>query len=178
MLKHWKTLGTEIIHRNPWWTYKKDRFEIPDQHNGEYYYAETYGSCMVVPVNRDGQLIMVNQYRYLGGRESLEFPSGGVKAEQSFLAAAHAELQEETLHEAGSMELLGEFNPCNGITKEMCQVFLATDLKPITTEVSQDITEEFEIVFHSPDEIDQMIKNQQIWDGMTFAAWLLARQRL
>ena len=45
---------------------------------------------MVVPVDAEGRVNMVNQFRYLGNRESLEFPSGGVEQGDSFL---HTEAQ-------------------------------------------------------------------------------------
>ena len=188
MLKRWKTLSSKIARKNPWWTYKLDQFEIPEKYDqdqcdqgqyiGEYHYIETYGSCMVVPVSADGRVIMVNQFRYLGNRESLEFPSGGVEQGDSFLHTAHAELQQETAQQAGQMQFIGEFNPCKGLVRETCQVFLATQLQPVATEVAPDQTEEFEVIRCSPDELDEMIKNQEIWDGMTLAAWTLVRQQV
>jgi ADP-ribose pyrophosphatase len=178
MLKHWQTLSSRLLYQNPWWRYFVDQFQIPGQQIGrEYHYVQTYGSCMVVPVTGDGRLLMVKQYRYLGDCISLEFPSGGVKAEQSFLQAAHAELQEETALQAAQMDYLGEFNPCKGIIREICQVFLATQLQPAGV-VKPDATEEFELFYCSPQQLDEMVGNNQIWDGMTLAAWLLARHRL
>ena len=42
----------------------------------------------------------------------------------------------------------------------------------------QQATEEFELVFCTPDEIEDMIRKNQIWDGMTLAAWMLARHEM
>jgi ADP-ribose pyrophosphatase len=178
MLTHWKTLSSRLRYQNPWWRYFVDQFQIPGQQfTGEYHYVQTYGSCMVVPVSADGRLLMVKQYRYLGDCISLEFPSGGVKAEQSHLQAAHAELQEETALQAAQMDYLGEFNPCKGITREICQVFIASQLQPAAV-VKPDATEQFEVLYYHPQQLDEMIRSNQIWDGMTLAAWLLARHRV
>ena len=44
--------------------------------------------------------------------------------------------------------------------------------------ITSKISEEFEVIRCSPNELDEMIKNQKIWDGMTLAAWMLVRQQV
>ena len=38
-------------------------------------------------------------------------------------------------------------------------------------------TEEFEVLQVAPAELEAMIADEKIWDGMTLAAWLLVRKR-
>jgi ADP-ribose pyrophosphatase len=173
MLKRWKKISSEVIYRNPWWTYKLDAFEIPDNFSGEYHYVHTNGSSMVIPLMDDGKMILVNQFRYLCDRESLEFPCGSVKNGKSYLETAHMELEEETGCRADLLEFMGEFNPYNGVTTEICKVFFAHQLQPVVTK--PDETEEFELVYCTPEEMDTMIREKKIWDGMTLAAWTLSR---
>ena len=40
-----------------------------------------------------------------------------------------------------------------------------------------DETEEFELVWLSPGELDERIASGFIWDGMTIAAWAIARSK-
>ncbi len=174
MLKKWKQLNSETIYKNPWWAYKLDQFEIPGGVRGEYHHVFTEGSSMVIPRLEDGRILLVKQYRYLCDRESIEFPCGSVKPGSDYLQTAHAELQEESGFCAGKMEPVGEFNPYNGVTSEICRVFLATGLKK--TNANPDTTEEFERIFYTPDEIDALVRDRIIWDGMTLAAWILARE--
>ena len=176
MPKPWLKKSSEILFQNPWWTYRKDRVEVPGYGLHDYYYAETHGSSMVVPLTAEGQLILVKQFRYLGGRESLEFPCGGVKPQHTHLQTAHFELAEETSFKAAHMESLGEFNPWNGATSETCQLYLATGLEP--TQAEADPTEDLECLEHTPAALDRLIEQGQIWDGMTLAAWTLARGRV
>jgi len=56
-------------------------------------------------------------------------------------------------------------------------VYLARDLSA-STRYTRDDTEEFEILALTPDEIDRAIRDNEIYDGMTMAAWALARGRL
>lgn len=176
MLKRWKTVSSKVVHRNPWWTYTVDEFQIPEGISGEYNYVHTNGSSMIIPVTAEGTLVMVNQYRYLCSRESLEFPCGGVKTGMSHLEMAHVELEEETGFQSYDIQFAGYFNPFNGVTDEMCHVFIARNLIPVGQK--PDVTEEFEILLLSPDDIDSHIQKNIIWDGMTLAAWSLIKTKL
>lgn len=176
MLTRWKSLTSKVVLKNPWWTYKLDTFQIPNGVSGEYHYVHTEGSSMVIPFLEDGRLILVNQYRYLRDRESIEFPCGGVKPGKSHEETARHELEEETGYRSDDVEFIGEFNPFNGVTNEFCSVYIARRLQ--LSKAMPDVTEEFEIVLKTPHEIEMLIRAKQIWDGMTLAAWALARDIL
>lgn len=178
MLKRWKKLTTKDLFKNPWWTYKLDTFQIPDGVSGEYHYVYTNGSSMVVPVTPRGRILLVNQYRYLCDRESLEFPCGSVKDEHTHEETAHLELAEETGYSASSLTAVGRFNPYNGVTSEMCTVYLANELHPVQVEAVKDETEEFELLELTTSEVEQKIRTNELWDGMSLAAWVLARPHI
>jgi ADP-ribose pyrophosphatase len=175
-LAHWKKLTSRELFCNPWWTYRMDTVELPGGREGEYHYVHTGGSVMLVPLRPDGRIVLVHQFRYLDGRLSLEFPAGGVREGEDPGSIAHKELVEETGCD-GSIEHIGFFNPCNGIVDEITNVYLARDLVP-STQYRKDDTEEFEILALSAGEIDAAIRSNKIYDGMTMAAWGLARGRL
>ena len=176
MLKRWKQLSSKVIHKNSWWTYKQDDFQIPHGIKGEYHYVHTNGASMIVPVTSEGKIILVNQYRYLCDKESIELPCGGVKEGKSYKEMAIIELEEETGFTSKQLNYAAEFNPYNGVTNEICKVFIAKEL--IQSKSIPDSTEEFEIVYKTPDEIDALIQSNIIWDGMTIAAWGLVRTKL
>jgi ADP-ribose pyrophosphatase len=175
MLTRWKKLTSRIVHQNPWWSYKLDLFQIPHGIEGEYHYVHTDGSSLIIPVLDDGMIVLVNQYRYLRDRESIEFPCGGVKPNHTHEEMARIELEEEAGCAAQSWETVGEFNPFNGATDEMCRVFIARGLSAV--KARPEATEEFEILKVTPGEIDRMIVGGKIWDGMTLAAWMLVRNQ-
>jgi ADP-ribose pyrophosphatase len=172
-LSRWKKLTDSVRFTNKWWLYKFDTFELPSGKSGEYHYVHTNGSSMVVPVLNDGRILMVNQYRYLADRESLEFPCGSVKDGSTYDQTAWQELAEETGHSSDRMARVGEFNPYNGVTDEMCHVYIARELHPASRE--PDETEEFEVVALDASGIDEKIRMGQIWDGMTIAAWCIVK---
>lgn len=172
-LTPWKQLSSEVVQKNSWWEYRFDRCVMPNGKEGEYHYAQTGNSVAVVAVTDEGKILMCRQYRYLFERESLEVPTGGVKPEQTPLEAASAELQEEGQVRARFIEQVGVFEPCNGFVKELCYAFVATDLESV--DVAPDETEEFEICFFTPEEVDEGIHSGKLTDGIMIAAWYLAK---
>ncbi|HRI30164.1 MAG TPA: NUDIX hydrolase [Candidatus Kapabacteria bacterium] len=164
-------LSTEIIHPNPYWHYCHDTYRLPDGSVGDYYYAHTHGSVIVVPYFENGTFLMVEQYRYLNRRYSLEFPGGGVHVGSTSEQSAVNELQEEAGLQCTLLQKLGEFNPCNGITDEICTVYSAKGL--VTVESSPDITEQFSTIVLDADTLLHYIREGRIWDGASLSAWTL-----
>jgi ADP-ribose pyrophosphatase len=172
MFQRWKKLTSQIVHENPFWRYRKDEFERQGGQRGEYFYASTHGSAMVVPLTAQGELVLVEQYRYLVDRSSLEFPCGGVAAHEAPLEAAARELAEESGC-AADLTALGTFSPWNGVTDEICHVYLADPVRADVTGARPDDTESFILHKLLPRDFELQIARGQIWDGMTLAAYAL-----
>jgi len=175
LIKKGKKISEEIKFKNPWWSYKVDKYFFPNGKEGEYHYCYTDGSAFIIPVLPNGKILLVNQYRYLNDRFSIEFPGGGIKENQLPDDIARKELIEETGYE-GELEKIGIFNPYNGVTNEICHVYIAQNLKP-SNQFVKDEGEEFEFIELNAEEIDSMIASNEIYDGMTMAAWALARRK-
>jgi len=157
-------LSRAVAHENPYFRVSHDRYRLPrDGGEGDYYYVALPSSTMVLPQLDDGRLVMVRQHRYPWSRASLEFPGGGSKHELAPLQNARAELREEAGYEADSWRELGRFAPCNGLTTEMCHVFLARGLRQVGA--APEPTEELQIVTLSRDEIESAISSGELWDG-------------
>jgi len=174
VLPRWKKLSSEVVFENPWWRYRRDTFELEPGKRGQYHYASTYGSAMVIPLTAQGQLTLVEQYRYLLDKVSLEFPGGGVGEHESPEQAALRELEEETGH-SGELIPLGRFTPWNGVTDETCHVFIAPHVVPVPCAATPDATERFILHQLTQADLDAHIANGRIWDGMTLAAYALFR---
>lgn len=176
MLLRWKKLASEVLFENPWWRYRKDVFEAEPGRRGEYHYASSYGSAMVIPITAEGEFVLVEQYRYLLDKTSLEFPGGGVARDEPPLMAAQRELAEEC-GAAGELQLIGTFNPWNGVTDEICHVYLAEPIVPDLSGARPDATESFVIHRLPRAEYEAQMASGRIWDGMSLAAYSLYRAR-
>jgi len=172
-LKRWNKLSQKTVMRNDHWSYNLDEFEIENGIKGEYHYVHTLGSTMVIPITVENKFLLVNQYRYLNQKESLEFPCGSVEPGLSEEENALKELREESGYSAGQLVRIGEFSPYTGASDEMCRVFAGIDL--YKSPLPGDDTEEFVIVEKSFNEIEDLIGRNLIWDGLTLSSWLLAQ---
>jgi len=175
-LKAWEKISDTVVAKNPWWIYKRDECVLPSGKTGEYHYVHTNGSSMIIPIMSDGKVLTVKQFRYLLNKESIEFPCGSVKDGSTYDQTAWYELVEETGYSAGRLFMIGEFNPYNGVTDEMCRVYIARELQHVGG--TPDETEEFELLPLSGQEIDDHIRGDSIWDGMTIAAWHLVKTKI
>ena len=94
MLKKWKKISEKLLFKNNFWSYILEEFEIEGNNRGEYHYVHTNGSTLIIPVLTSGKIILVNQYRYLNKKESLEFPCGSIQNNISKEENALKELRE------------------------------------------------------------------------------------
>ena len=162
-------IESKCMFSNPYWDYYKDIYIMPTGNPADYHFVKSKGAVMTIPLDDNNNFILTRQYRYLNKRESFEFPGGGKKPNLTYLDSARAELIEETGYDAGEIIEIGEFNPFNGVTDEICKVFLAKSLRYIGSE--QDESESIDNIILSRSSFIELIKSNAIWDGMTLAAF-------
>ncbi len=175
-MKAQRQIRTELRHKNPYWEYRLDRYELGEGQEADYWYAHTHGSVFVIARTDDERFVLTEQMRYLNRRASIEFPGGGVPQEVEPAEQARRELREETGYVATQWTKLGEFNPMNGLTDEICHVFLAEELRE--GDAMPDATEDIVVRLLSARDIDAACATNAIWDGMTLAAWMLYRAHM
>lgn len=148
---------------------------LPSGKMGSYYYHHSEGGVFIVPVLQGGNVLLLRQYRYLLGRESIEFPGGGVGRGEIPRVAAVRELKEETGFSARVTKKIGGFCPYNGVTNEWTSVFLASGLSRgahSREEAEQDIR----TIECSPGKVDRLIASGKIFDGQSIVAWEFAKK--
>jgi ADP-ribose pyrophosphatase len=176
MSKIWETISSKTVLDTKWFKIKHNRYILPNNKEGDYYFVKSRGSAIVVPITGDGKIVMIKQYRYLIKKISTEFPMGGVEDNQLPIDAAKAELEQEAGYIANKFNNIGEFNPFIGVTDEICHAYVAKELKK--TSQNEDDTEKIEINEYLPSEVDKMIEDGIIWDGQSMVAWHLAKKHL
>ena len=86
-------------------------------------------AAAVVPVDADGNVTLVRQFRAPLGRVTTEIPAGKLDSPtEDRLAAAQRELHEETGAAAASWRSLGLFQPAFAYSDETIEMFLAEGL--------------------------------------------------
>ena len=175
-MRPWERLSREVLFTGPTVRFEHDRFRLPDGDEGDYYHVWSPGAVMVVPRDEEGRIVLVRQYRYLLGEDSLELPAGGLKEGRDPLEQARMELEEEAGVTARRWKETGRFASWNGVSNEICRVYRAWDLK--RADARPDRTEEFEVIRATWGEVARMVETNEIFDGMTLASIALARRWL
>lgn len=166
-----QTLSQEQVFDCGYYTIQHETFTQPNGGVGDYHYVATPGSVFMIAVNEQEQYALVKQFRYVMQAESIEFPGGGLKSQEDPAAGARREFEEETGWTAQSVTQIGWFNPFNGVTNERCTLFVLRELSPLAEVPQQEVNEHTQVQWFTHHEVDEMIKNNTIWDGMTLAAW-------
>jgi len=132
--------------------------------------------AVMVPVDAEGNIIFVRQYRLPAMGVLLEIPAGGIDHGESPENAAQRELREEIGMQARRLTKLGEFYVSPGFLTEYMQLYLAEDLEEAHADADED--EEIEIVRVPLVEAVQMAERGEFRDAKTIAGVLMAARRL
>ena len=168
-----ETLHSETKFTGRAFNVRCDQVRLPDGQTVTINVVEHIGSVAVVPVDAEGRIWFVRQYRHPAGQALLELPAGMVEAGEQPLACARRELREEIGMDCEQIEELGGFFLAPGYSTEYMHVYLARGLyrSPLPGDL-----DEFLSVEHIPAaQAVAMAQKGQIPDAKTLAALLLAQ---
>lgn len=99
--------------------------------NGREHHADIVRhapSVVIVPVEDDGRVVLIRQYRPALGRDLWELPAGSVDEGEAPAAAAARECEEEIGRAPSHVEPLGAQYPTPGYCDELMNFFRVTGL--------------------------------------------------
>ena len=135
-----------------------------------------HSDCVcVVPLDGEGNVVLVRQYRKPIERFLLEVPAGGIHPGEEPEDAARRELVEETGYRARGLERLAYFWTSPGFCTEGMHAYLATGLEAGTHSLDDD--ESIEVVKAPLENVPSMIASGEIRDGKSIASLMLAMGR-
>jgi ADP-ribose pyrophosphatase len=127
----------------------------------------------IIPFVSEKEILMVRQYRYALGRETLEIPAGKVDPGETPEQCIRRELKEETGHEAGRIEWVCTFAPALGYSNELIHLYSGKELRKVETEIDEREIASVEKI--SLDELKRMFRERVILDSKTLLGLLLMR---
>lgn len=129
------------------------------------------GSAVVAPVDDQGRMLLVRQFRLPAGRYLWEIPAGKVDDGETVFQAAQRELSEETGLTAKSWKELVSFYPSPGYVEEKMTIFLATGLTQGQAHNMDD--ERIDCRWFTREEIGDAIGTGEIQDAKTIIGFLM-----
>ena len=151
---------------------RADAVLLPNGRNATREVVEHRPSVVVVPIDADGNAILVRQYRYPAEQVLLEAPAGVVEESETPDDCAMRELQEEIGFSSRDLRVLGGFWMSPGYCTEFMYAYLAKDLVPSRLEADAD--ESIEVQRVSISRVSRLIRLGEIQDAKTIAALLMA----
>jgi len=147
---------------------------LPDGRISFYDLVQHNDSVTILPVDQEGNIWFVQQFRMGSMNILLELPAGVLDDAEDPETGAAREVREEIGLSAGKLQKLGEYYLAPGYSTEFMHAFLATDLTPDPLQADDD---EFLKVQVIPTKtVYEMVQKGEIKDSKTLAALLLAEK--
>ena len=169
-------IRSEILLQGRAFKIRRDHLKTPDGQETKFEIVEHGGSVVVIPVDAEGNMWFVRQYRHAAGKDLLELPAGTRDGDEPYEECAAREIREETGMEAGTLIEVGSFYLAPGYSTEYMGVFLATDLKhnPLDPDADEFLSvEKFPVK-----QALTLVASGEVPDAKSLAALLLARPHL
>lgn len=169
----WIVKGVTHAFENDWFRIDEHDVIRPDGEKGYYGVIRIRRLAVgVLPIDADGRVHLVGQWRFPLARYSWEMPEGGAEPGEDARACAERELAEETgLRAAGWMQVL-EMDLSNSLTDERAVMFIATGLR--AGEAAPDETEVLKTRSAHFLDVLARVADGRIRDAMTVATVLRA----
>lgn len=170
------TVATKSAYRGDLVSVRVHTVSLPDGREIAREIVSHPSSVCIVPVDSDGNVLMVRQFRKAVESVLLEAPAGKMEGDEDPRSTALRELQEEVGHSANELQALGSFYVAPGWCTQTIHAFLARNL--IASRLDADDDEFIETVRFPLGQIPALIADGTIRDAKSVTALLLAMRVL
>ena len=170
-----KRIGRELKHKGKILDFYEDTMQFPNGMSAKWDFLHHNGAAAVVPVDTDGNIYMVSQYRPGVDRNSLEIPAGCINPGEDRKTAAVRELEEEIGYRSEKLELLLKFYSAFAYCDEYIEIYAATDLIPGKQHLDEN--EFLAVEKYTIDELVEKIFSGEISDSKTIAGILAYKEK-
>ncbi|WP_432395713.1 NUDIX domain-containing protein [Pseudarthrobacter sp. L19] len=146
-----RLLSSEKVYEGRIWDVVSDSFQLNEDGDAlTRDYIDHPGAVAVLPMNDDGEILLIKQYRHPVGMALWEIPAGLLDVEgEDFVAGAAEELAEEADLVAAEWNVLADFFNSPGSSSEAIRIYLARGLSDVPGhELHVRTDEEAEIELH------------------------------
>ena len=151
----------------------EDDVLLPNGKTSKRIYIEHDGASAILPITKEGKIVLIKQFRYPIQQVTIEIPAGKKdEIEEGGLVCALRELEEETGLTSNNVVKFQDFHSCVGYSSEMIELFIAYDCEKVENPASGDDDEFIEILELSIDEVKSLVQKGKITDSKTLAVLL------
>lgn len=168
-MEKFKILGKTLEHHGRIVDFYSYDMLVPNGNHTRWDVIEHKGAAAIVPVDDEGNIILVRQYRGAIDDLLLEIPAGGRDSvEEDFAVCAARELEEEIGYRSEEIHHLVDYHSAAAYTSEKIAIYYTEKLIP--SEQHLDENEFVRIERYPLSKLVDMIASGEITDGKTIAA--------
>jgi ADP-ribose pyrophosphatase len=171
-----KTIEKNTVYEGVIVNVRRDKAELVNGKVVGREVVEHPGGVTVIPVEPDGTVWCVRQFRYPFGREMLEVPAGKLERGEDPFECAVRELSEETGLTADEFVYLGPCCTSPGFSTEVLHIYLALGLHQGAMHLDPD--EFLNVEKYGLEELTDRVMSGEIDDAKTIIAVLKAKRYL
>ncbi len=153
-----------------------DRVALKGGRAHDFEIVEHSGAVAMVPVDDEGNVYLIHQYRDSIQKALLEIPAGGLEPNEPPIECARRELQEEIGCYPEQLEELGGFYLTPGYSTEYLTIYLARGLR--ASHLRGDVDEDIGIKRMPFQQALKLALTNEIQDAKTILGLLWAAARL
>lgn len=161
--RKWKVLRSEnILRLGPWLSVRQECVELPSGVQIPTWYVLEFPNWInVIAETRDGELVMIDQYRHAYGQTCYELVAGVIDEGETPLEAAKRELLEETGFGGGEWSAFMTLSPNPSNHNNLSYTFLAKGVEKIQ-EQHEEATEDIQVHVMSKADVRELLKEDGI----------------
>lgn len=162
-VKPWRLLSKKDASVGKWFPIEERTYELPDGKVVDDFTVTTLPDVsLIIPFMKDGTIAMCHQFKPGAGELTYEFPGGRMEDNHdNFKDTAYHELLEETGIKATEFHFVGETVTFPTKASERVNTYYILDGE-VNAEQQLDENENIEVVYFTPQQIDQMIIDGKI----------------
>lgn len=165
ILEQQAEVNQKLIHQGRFIQIRQDVIQIPGRSAQVWDLVIHPGAVAIIPIDKKGHLILVEQWRRAIGKVTIEIPAGTRDDQEAPEVCAQRELREEIGYKANTLIPLGGCFPAPGLSNEYVHLFIGKDLEK--SPLKADDTEVIDILELSFEKALEMIEKGVICDAKT-----------
>lgn len=148
----------------------EDTMKLPDGRLTTFDFIKHKGAAAIVPVDENGKIIMVRQYRNAIDRFTLEIPAGAINPGEDMRSAAIRECEEEIGYLPKVVDHLMDLYTTVAFCNEKIGIYCTRELEKTSQHLDED--EYIEVERYTVAELIEKILQGEIEDAKTISAIL------
>lgn len=171
-----KRVDRKLEHSGAIVDFYTDYMQLPDGKVVEWDFIKHKGAAAIVPVDENGNIIMVRQYRNAVEKHTLEIPAGAINPGEDMKTAAMRECEEEIGYRPKNVGHLFDLFTTVAFCNEKIGIYYSNELEKCSQHLDDD--EYLNVERHSLQELVEMILAGEIQDSKTIGAILAYKTKM